>query len=136
MRIQLKHDSWIPVSQLCADGGDARASVDQTRRAHHVEFVASSRCRIHRTDGAPGRIKVVGRPTVVNEIELDGYRAIAVKADGRWGDGFTAEDMVWRCGLVSDFHKIELPLDRSQIFRMPTPIFFAANSQPDRTQSP
>ena len=33
MRIQLKRDSWVAVSQLCADGGDARALVNQ-RRSH------------------------------------------------------------------------------------------------------
>jgi len=29
--IQLKRDSWVAVSQLCADGGDARALVNQLR---------------------------------------------------------------------------------------------------------
>jgi hypothetical protein len=31
VRIQLKRDSWVAVSQLCADGGDARALVNQRR---------------------------------------------------------------------------------------------------------
>jgi hypothetical protein len=31
VRIQLKRDSWVAVSQLCSDGGDARASVNQRR---------------------------------------------------------------------------------------------------------
>jgi hypothetical protein len=31
VRIQLKRDSWVAVSQLCADGSDARALVNQRR---------------------------------------------------------------------------------------------------------
>jgi hypothetical protein len=31
VRIQLKRDSWVAVSHLCAEGGDARALVNQRR---------------------------------------------------------------------------------------------------------